>query len=275
MTTDTDAAPSGAGEGAPAPSPEAALSADMAGGEPAGGHEAAEAAEPTVADIAKSMGWKPKDEWKGDQSGWTDAASFIKKNAGTVKSLKAQTERTIRATEDLLNKQQAKLTKEWEAKLTEARSKGDTEGALEAQAEIHKVKETTTLASKQATFRASNPWFDANDDAKAIAIAAGKIGADKGEDIEQQFARAEKAVRKAMPELFEETDDADLDDAGSQSTPKTPKVAGGQRGGNPAPRTKGWADLPAAVRAQVTPKLLQSWKTTPAEYAASYYKENG
>ncbi len=78
-----------------------------------------------------------------------------------------------------------------------------------------------------------------------------------------------------MPELFEEGDDVDLDMSPSQSAPKAPKVAGGNRTTYGAPRAKGWADIPSNVRAQVTPKFLKSMSLTPQEYAASYWKENG
>lgn len=233
--------------------------------------DVAEAAEPSVTDLATSLGWKPKDQWKGDTSGWTDAAAFVKTKVSGVKRSQDTIDRTIKATKDLLEKQKNTLIKQHEAELKRAREEGDTDAALEAQQAIHEARTTPDIAAKQAVFVAENPWFEEDDDANAIAVAAAERIARKGGSIDEQFEAAKKAVKKAMPELF----DDDLDTPQPKPTPKIPLVNGGQRSAVSMPRAKGWNDVPAAVRGQVSDKFLKDMSLTREEYAKSYWQENG
>ena len=225
----------------------------------------------SVADLAASLGWKPKDQWKGDTSGWTDAASFVKSKVSGVKRSQETIDRTVRATKDLLEKQKSTLIKQHEAELKRAREEGDTDAALEAQQAIHEAKSAPDIAAKQAVFIAENPWFESDDDANAIAVAAAERVARKGGSIDEQFEAAKKAVRKAMPELF----DDDLGIPQPKLTPKTPLVNGGQRSAVSMPRARGWNDVPAAVKAAWPDKQLKSFNLTRDEFAKSYWQENG
>jgi hypothetical protein len=229
-----------------------------------------------VARVAKKMGWSPKDKWKGDPDKWVDAETFLDKTPGLIKNLQERVDRNNRATREIIERERAKAVKEAESKLKQARESGDIEAALEAQEEFLEAKKPDPdVQSSQMRFKQENPWFQTNDEATAIAIAAAEIAVRQGKGAEEQFELAVKAVRKAMPELFE--GDSDLDGSVSKPEPrKVPSMQGGQRmASSVAPRERGWGDIPASARASVEKELISAGMCTKEEYAKSYWKENG
>ncbi len=247
-------APEAVGD-APAP-------ADNAGEQ---GHGASAAI--TYEDVASAMGWKPEGEFKGPPEKWTDAKSFLENQKGLAQRARTAEEaakRTIRMSEKLVKEAKEKAIRDAEAKIREATANGDAEGAVEAVRELQRATDT----GPRDRFKAENPWFEVDEDATAIALAAAHVANQAGKSADEQLEAAKKAVKRAMPELFEGQDDPE------PKRKPPPAVASGDRTASPSNRKKGLADVPASVRAQWTPKFLRLFETTPEKMADAYWKEN-
>lgn len=102
--------------------------------------------EPSVQDIAKSLGWTPKDKWRGDPRKWTPASEFIRRGAEwrkeytrEVKELKERLEGRERVTTVALQRQAARYEAELKAARKEAIKAGDVERVEQIDAEIQQA----------------------------------------------------------------------------------------------------------------------------------------
>lgn len=220
--------------------------------------------EPDVVEsVAEAMGWAPKDKWHGPDDQWEDAASFLKRTPKVLDGLREQMKRTSRATERLIADSKRKAQREAEERIRQAVEMNDPEAALAA---ARTVQGADNPAQEWAE---SRPWFQTDDAARAVAIAAANRVASNGGTPEEQLEEAERAVRRRFPEYFEETKPN-----GVKAGHKAPVVAGGQRS-SAAPRDKGWADLPPGIRSDPALKrMIAKGDFTEAEYAKQYYEDN-
>lgn len=102
--------------------------------------------EPSVQDIAKSLGWTPKDKWRGDPRKWTPASEFIRRGAEwrkeytrKVKDLEERLEGRERVTTVALQRQAARYEAELKAARKEAIKAGDVERVEQIDAEIQQA----------------------------------------------------------------------------------------------------------------------------------------
>ncbi len=244
--------------------------ADTDAGEPAVDTTAPDVQENPVERIAAKLGWSPKDQWRGPEEKWVDAENFLTRTPEVLRELKDSNKRVIRATQDLINRERVKAIKDAEARYNAAREEGDVDAAIEARAELEEArKPDPSIADKQATFARENPWFNDNDDAHAIAWAAAERVRLRNGDIDDQFDAAIRAVKKAMPELF----DSNLGERQPKSEPKPPAMHGGQRTVQaPAPKET-WDAMPVNVRNDAEKAFVRTGMLTKDEFAASYWQE--
>lgn len=245
-------------------------------------HQPAESHE-SVVRVAQAMGWSPKDKWRGKPDGWVDAETFLSQQPARLKKMGEQIETVQRTAERIVTQNAKQIEARIRAELRAATEAGDAEAVEDAAdrlAEARTQSKSSELDPKavQRDFAKRNPWFGVDDEATAIAeAAAGRIAAKGIQDPDQQLAAAERAVRKAMPELF---DDEAPEDRPSRSSPSkgAPTTTGGQRTATSTPREPGWADLPSSVRATMNDKRLTNFGFTAdeagrKEYARVYWAE--
>lgn len=222
-------------------------------------------------EIAAEGGWSPKDKWKGDPEAWRDAPDFLRKNAGALKATRKQVEAVTRMAAQQVEKATADAIRDAKAMIKEAASTGDEDLAEQGAAQLELA--TAKPDPEVAAFAKANPWFHpvtGEPEARAVAIAAAEKVFKLGGTVAEQVAAGEKEARKRFPELFE---DGEADEPPPRRQP--PAVEGGRRAASTgAPRERGWADLPAAVRSSITPSYLRTFGLTQDEAAKAYFKEN-
>lgn len=221
--------------------------------------------------VARQMGWKPEEDWKGDKSGWVDAGDFIANITTQNKSLKDQVQRTTRTAEKIIEKERKAAEKELERRIRELTEANDADGVIEASRELAQVRSQGEPANEKElldAWTAERAWYRTSEEARDIAIAAGNRIARNGGSVQEQLDEADRVVRKRMPELF---DDEPATPA-ARPTPKAAVLAPGNRTAS-APRKKGWVDIPQAARSAAA-EMVRKGMCTEAEYAAEYWKEN-
>lgn len=256
--TDVQMAP----EAPSAPLPDVALP-DAPNDAPARG----EAAAPDLESLARDMGWRPKEDWKGDDSGWRDAGEFVKHTVDANRTLKRElgevkdvVKGLSKTNERILERELAKQRKALERQFAEAVDANDPTAARQVSAQIDALDRTPVATDYKSKFKADNPWFGVDTEASAYATAMAGVAASEGKDPEAQLAYASEKVRKRFPELFDKPTE--------RRTP--PAVEGGSRGSPPPRKT-----YPPAVLAAAKAAVDRGRADSVAEYCSMYDKEMG
>jgi len=225
------------------------------------------ASTPDLEALARDMGWRPKDDWKGDDSGWRDAAEFVKHTVDANRTLKrelGEVKDTIKGlsktNEKILQRELDKQRVALERKFAQAVDANDPTEARRVSAEIDALERQPVQQDYKAKFKADNPWFGDDKEATAYATAMAGVAASEGKDPDAQLAYAAEKVRKRFPELFD----------AKPTQRNAPSVEGGQRGAPPPKKTYPPAVLQAARQA-VERKRADSVQ----EYLAMYDAEMG
>jgi len=256
--TDVQMAP----EAPSAPLPDVALP-DAPNDAPARG----EASTPDLESLARDMGWRPKEDWKGDDSGWRDAGEFVKHTVDANRTLKRElgevkdvVKGLSKTNERILERELAKQRKALERQFAEAVDANDPTAARQVSAQIDALDRTPVQTDYKSKFKADNPWFGVDTEASAYATAMAGVAASEGKDPEAQLAYASEKVRKRFPELF--------DKPAERRTP--PSVEGGSRSSPPPKKT-----YPPAVLQAAKAAVERGRADSVAEYCSMYDKEMG
>lgn len=247
-------------------------------GEPEGvvapSNEDAPPATRTVDDLARELGWKPKEEYAGDETEWRDAESFVRygieRNRDLRKELRAVREdvgrigRTSAAmAEQAADRARTEERQKWEGIHSRAVEEGNLQVATEA---VTKIAELATPAPKQPQgdplverFVAENAWFNNDPTAQAVAVATTNAIAARGGSVAEQLEEARKAVHKRFPEY-----------APQQAKPAPSVSQPGQRVATTANRQKGFNDMPAEAQ-QACRELVRRNLATQEGYVAQYF----
>ncbi len=146
---------------------------------------------------AFEQGWRPKEEFKGDESKWKSASDYITYGVlhEQIRDMKAESRRTqadndsrIANLNKLHSAQQKAAIEDLKAQQLEAVESADTEKYKQLQSQIdnHQVEPDPVAPQKDpviAAWEAENPWINDPSSEKAIqaqaawTIAAGKPGA--------------------------------------------------------------------------------------------------
>lgn len=236
---------------------------------------AAEAgADPSISleDLAREMGWSPKDAWRGDPDAWRPAADFLRSTVTVNKSLRAEIKdikRSIeKTTTQMAEEKFGKLKAQLEAKFEEAVETGDKQAAKQASAELAKLEQQQGAGgdSPEDAFAAENPWYGKDDEATAYAIGISQRLAAQGKSVAEQLAAAKAGVEKRFPELFE-------------VTPKRKQPAAvhepGSRGAGQRSGGQGWNDLPTDVQQEMERAFVRTGMVKDkALLAKNWFAEN-
>lgn len=228
---------------------------------------------PSLADLAGEMGWKPKEQWKGDPEKWKPAHEFVRTtvdvNRNLTTRLKGFEERMdvlVRthavATEQALADQRAKLL----AERDEAWSADDRDAYNQANEKLKVVeaKEQQIYGEppEVTAFRERNAWYGKNEEASNWAYArCGELGQMKLSHA-RQLAIVEREAKTLFPELFPEDKPA---------AKPAPLNNPGNRGA--APVRKGYSSLPAEAQAAAQNFVKSGVFENLEEYAQVYYEQ--
>lgn len=236
-------------------------------------------------DEARRLGWRPKEEWKGDTSNWVDAAEYLdraRSAPGTIRKLEERLKRQEEAQARSLRAMQAAMERQYRdrlaaatTKLDEARKAYDAEGVDAAHREIADLQRSAPRPEpvgpppELEAYERENEWFRnpvLREQAKAAVDAALARQEVRPGDVAGQLEYAERVMRQAYPHLFK----------AETPRPASP-VDGGGRIARPAKRGKGWEDLPSKERDFALQAILSPNATAKEreEFAADYWKEYG
>jgi hypothetical protein len=218
-----------------------------------------------VANLAKELGWVPKDQFRGDPNAWKPADQFIldghdiqQSTARELRSLRKQMERIGGVTETIVQTKVAEARAEWEAKFNQAVEDGDTATAKKLVREQPNPSPQTGGPDPQVTgWIAKNQWF--NSDPLAQARAQELSDRLKHLPVADQLTQVERAIRKEFPEHFP---------APAKQPPATQTAAA--RNPNPSNRVKGFADMPQASQ-QVAREMVERHPGLKLEDIAKSY----
>lgn len=257
-----------AGEGVIAPEDEAAKAAEGQDG----GEEGAEEPNEAVVALAHDMGWRPKEEFKGDPETWKPAAEFIRagheiqRNLGReLKSLRTTVDTMQRTSttllEQQLEEQRTKLAQKYEAAVED----GDAKGAAETLRSLDKLDEQQpakpTLSPEAQSFQERHAsWLgkDALATKRAITLCNELHG--QGYTQSEQLEMAERTIKREFPELFPAP-------AKRQAATHESSRAAGKTNGK-----KGFADLPP--EAQTVALDMENRLNIPRDtYATNYFNQ--
>lgn len=226
----------------------------------------------TLEGLAGEMGWRPKDDWKGDPDKWKPAHDFMRatvdvnhKLSNRLKGVEDQLARVARTsvsiTEREVAKERDRLVKERE----EAFDAGDREAFVRADRELAKVAEVEAppVPDETHSFVERNAnWFQKDKEATAWAVNRANELAATGLGPARQLAIVEREAKAMFPEFFE---------AEKPKAKAAPLNTPGARSAVSA--KKGFASLPAdAQKAALDFEAKRG--INREEYAKIYYEEN-
>lgn len=165
---------------------------------------------PSVEDLARDMGWKPEDEFKGE--GWKPADQFIRdghdiqRNLGReLKSLKSTVDNMQRTSttllEQRLEEERTKIAAQYEAAVED----GDAKAAAESLRKLDRLEipATPTLSAEAQAFQdRHSAWLGKDVLATERAVEICNTLAKHGKSQAEQLAEAETVIRRERPDLF-------------------------------------------------------------------------
>lgn len=225
----------------------------------------------TLEGLASEMGWRPKEEWKGDPDKWKPADAFMRstvdvnhKLGNRLKSMEDQLSRVARTsvamTERAVAAERERLLKERE----EAFDAGDRDAYQRAEHELRKVETVATPVvpdETQSFVEKHSNWFGKDQEATAWAVNRADELAKTGLGPARQLAIVEREAKQMFPEFF--ADDRHKPKPAPLNTPGVRSAVSAK---------KGFASLPPEAQKEA---LYFEKKGVPREeYAKTYYEEN-
>jgi hypothetical protein len=229
--------------------------------------DAPEAKAEDLETVARELGWKPETEWKGDppEGGFASAAEFIRsqrtraKNVEKeLKKLRNDTEKRIKRMEEQSTKQRekeiAELHSEYDWYIRKAIKEGDeaTEKKLikERDAKVAQAEEVEEADADEVEtdedewIEAFNPSYPQvqkrfyneghawilDDDADPDAMRVMLDYVDSGIPFADALEKADKALRKAYPERYEDEDMDEEPEEKPKNGKRVPVLVSGSKG---------------------------------------------
>ena len=233
---------------------------------------------------ARAQGWTPREEFKGDESKFVDAETFvrraeeitplIKKQNQALRSEIEQLKKSIKQVNEFATKAEerayARAIADLEARHEDAIEEGDTAKAREIAKEMREIAKPTPapvqFTQQQVTralidFRDANPWYD--EGGKYADYAA--LVADEHKDLAQTTPPDEffKMIGDKVRERYPEVDKPKAE----RIKPRNPVEGVTNRGSGQ--RGKTFADLPPEAQ-----RMAEKWERqglmTKADYVKGY-----
>lgn len=247
--------------------------------EPDAADDADEALPPSEAEkVARLMGWKPLDKWKGDKAGWKAPEDFLAEVPEIMRNtrkanqrLEGQITRIVGQLAKLQSGQDRQTNASLDKAMDAAVEAGDLEGARKILASAQAQKAAPDEHPAFTAFKDRNDeWWGVDDEATAYAESLDKRFAKDGiADPEIHMKKVEAGVKKRFPELFGDAkadDDTDPPAKTVKETPRAPLVARGGRGAGQSSSDK----LTPATMSPKQREAAKSMNVDPKDYCKSY-----
>ena len=241
---------------------------------------------PSAEDRALTMGWTPREQFKGDPAKWVDAETFVRRGEEFLPFVKANNKRLERELEkangeiaklgkaversiDHISKAEQRAyeraRKDLEAELEQAVLNNDADGIRAVAKDIVELEREVAKPAKTeepdlSEFKAANPWFETDEAMTMAAVAyAGKL-ASQGVAGKDQLAKVSEWVRKEFPHKF--------------SNPRREQPAAVEGVSTGARRqAASYSDMPADAR-QMCDELVRDKIITREKYVAEFFKQS-
>lgn len=227
-------------------------------------------ADDPVANLARDLGWRPKEEFKGNPDDWKPADEFIRTGrdvqrttARELREVKSQLSNIARVTDTIFEDR----WKEREAEILSARREaieaGDVNRVEELDTARDRLRSSATPGQRDtpevAEFKSRNAWFERDPVARNLAIHVCGLNANLAPG--EQLKIAEEEVKRRFPEHF--------------PAPVKPQAQVNEPNGRgPGRKSNGktFADLPKAAQ-DIAIKFENERGVPRAEYAAKYFTQ--
>jgi hypothetical protein len=226
-----------------------------------------------IAQLAAEMGWKPKEEYQGDN--WKPAAEFIKAGRDITQTVSRQLRtvqeelgRVTRTSAQLMADKLAERDAYWANIQAQGVEDGKQDVVDRAVRERIKLQQSAPVDTPPppppeslAFMERHKNWYGVDPLAtmRAEEITAALFA--RGVSVPEQLKQVERAIRKEYPELFVPT----------AKQPAAVQTAT-SRNANTSSRQKGFADMPA--ESQKLAREYQAQHGIPVEkFAASYWQD--
>jgi hypothetical protein len=236
--------------------------------------------ESPYADLAKEMGWVPKDQFNGSPEDWKDPETFIRAGRDIQRDTTAQL-RAVRAELETLTRTSASIVeqqvKDRVAELTDRYNKAVEDGkpqeAFDLAREITTINTQPATAKPQASPEAqafaerNSSWFQkpGNEYATARAIEICNTLAAQGyKDHGTQLRIAEQRMKQEMPQLFSGNVNGTRKDPPGVNAPNN-------RSASPSNRQKGFADMPKEAQDIARDMVERKVINSTDDYVRNYF----
>ena len=231
-----------------------------------------------VASLAKSMGWRPKEDFKGDPNLWKPADEYIRAGGDIqrgqsreLKELRSTMENIARTNAAIVQSTIAAEREKLVNRYNQAVEDGDGQKAFQIGNEIHKLNgNAQQLVNPKPAgpppeaqeWVSRNQWFTRDPLARDLALNVAERYAQAGHSTEDQLSAAEREVKRQYPHLF----------PGSSKPPAGVQPPGARSG---AARKQGstFADLPAEAK-KIAESMAERGVIPDKEAYAKQYWQN-
>jgi hypothetical protein len=246
------------------------------GGEDEGGEPPAVE---TAEDVARKIGWVPKDEFKGNPDDWKPATDFIisgrdiqRGYATELKGLRSQIDVMARTTADIvkdrLEAQRAELT----GRYNELVEEGNAAEAFKVSQRLLDIDRRVASPPPGAPppevadfVERNKTWYDVDPAATLRAREVSDKLAARGASVADQLQAAERIVRTEFPDLFQGQRN------GQRAAPAVHRP--GSRSAAPSNKAKTFADLPPDNQ-KVARMMVENGSIPDVEAYSKYYWKN-
>jgi hypothetical protein len=231
---------------------------------------------PSLEDLAKDMGWRPREEFRGDPDQWKPAADFIRAGheiqrnlSHDLKNLRTTVDTIKVTTSEVMRQKLEEQKRELAAQYAQAVEDGDTRGSYQIAQRLTDVDRQiqSPVAQPQAGpppgvqefIQRNASWYEKDKLATERAVRITNELAAKNYSVEYQLAEAERVVKQEFPHLFQ---------APKQTAPSThssTRATGGTSNGK-----KGFAHMPLEAQ-KVATHMFNEHGVDKELYAKNYF----
>ena len=231
-------------------------------------------APPSVEDLAQKMGWKPKEEYRGDPDKWRPADEFITQGheiqrnlSQDLKRLRTTVDNIQTTTSDVFKQKLEDEKRDLAARYEQAFEAGDMNATFRIGKAITDVDQRILQPVTQPTvspgveqFQSENAvWFNKDPLATERAVRITNELAAKGYSEAYQLAEAARTVRNEFPQLFE-----------APRERVAPSTHSSARTSSPATGKKGFTHMPMEAQ-QVALRMEEDHGVKKELYAQNYF----
>jgi hypothetical protein len=247
------------------------------------GGEGEEGGEPpaveTAEDVARKIGWVPKDEFKGNPDDWKPATDFIisgrdiqRGYATELKGLRSQIDVMARTTADIVKDRLEAQRSELTSRYNELVEEGNAAEAFKVSQRLLDIDRRVAAPPPAAPppevadfVERNKTWYDVDPAATLRAREVSDKLAARGASVADQLQAAERIVRTEFPDLFQGQRN------GQRAAPAVHRP--GSRSAAPSNKAKTFADLPPDNQ-KVARMMVENGSIPDVEAYSKYYWKN-